>query len=252
MTNEYNIYCDESCHLQRPDEKVMVLGAIIVPSKSVPKISRQLREIKIKHKLLSHAELQKDRSKQFESKWTKVSPGKEDFYLDWINYFFDTQELGFRAVVIDKSQINHEIIPGQTHDTWYYKMFFNAIEPLIDPENRYAIYLDIKDTRSEFKRRELEKVLRNSQRDYDRSIIKRVQHIRSHESEILQLADLLIGAICYKQRRMKELEKEQPSKTKLKIIELIRRRSGKTLERTTLLRERKLNLFFWQPQENVR
>ena len=31
-------------------------------------------------------------------------------------------------------------------------------------------------------------------------IIKPVQQIRAHESELLQLADFLIGAICYHNR----------------------------------------------------
>jgi len=31
MTNIYNIYCDESCHLENDGEKVMVLGAIWCP-----------------------------------------------------------------------------------------------------------------------------------------------------------------------------------------------------------------------------
>lgn len=28
---EYNLYCDESCHLENDDSNVMVLGALILP-----------------------------------------------------------------------------------------------------------------------------------------------------------------------------------------------------------------------------
>lgn len=28
---EYNLYCDESCHLEHDDSDVMVLGALIIP-----------------------------------------------------------------------------------------------------------------------------------------------------------------------------------------------------------------------------
>ncbi len=83
----------------------------------VRKINVRIREIKSKHKL----------SKSFEIKWTKVSNGKIDFYEDIINYFFDNDDLHFRALIVsDRSKLAHKRF-SQTHDTWYYKMYFNLI-----------------------------------------------------------------------------------------------------------------------------
>ena len=94
--NEYNIYCDESCHLENDHQKVMVLGASWCPANKVREISRRIREIKHEYGF----------NPNFEIKWTKVSPSKEDFYQDIIDYFFDDDDLHFRALIVpDKSVI---------------------------------------------------------------------------------------------------------------------------------------------------
>ena len=230
MTEKFNIYCDESCHLENDGIAVMVLGAIWCGVDRSAPIARRLRDIKEKH----------DLKPDFEVKWTKVSPAKVDFYLDLVDYFFDDDDLHFRGVVIpDKSKLDHAAF-DQDHDTWYYKMFFTLLAPLINPQSGYYVYLDIKDTRSETKRAKLEEVLRNSRYDSHGHIIRRVQQIRSHESELMQLADLFIGAICHHNRGL------QSSPAKAEVIRRIQRLSSKSLTQTTWPREPKLNLLRWQ------
>ena len=51
MANTYNIYCDESCHLENDHQNAMVLGAVWCPLESRRTIAEQLREIKIRHHL---------------------------------------------------------------------------------------------------------------------------------------------------------------------------------------------------------
>jgi len=251
MDGHFNIYCDESCHLDNDRSTVMVLGAVCCPLDRVVEISTRLREIKRRHRVLSEVDLQRPRSEQFELKWTKVSGAKIEFYLDWVDYFFDDDDLHFRGIIIDKSVLHHGA-QSQTHDDWYYKMLFTLLEPMIDPQHDYRIYLDIKDTRSERKRVKFEEVLRSANYDYDGNIIDRVQQIRSHESELLQVADLLIGAITYTNR---ERRGQRPgtigrlSRAKLDVIRRIQQRSRKSLERSTWLRESKFNLLCWQPRE---
>ena len=51
-----------------------------------------------------------------ELKWTKISPGKLDLYKDLVNYYFDDDDLHFRALIIpDKSKLEHKRF-NQTHD----------------------------------------------------------------------------------------------------------------------------------------
>jgi hypothetical protein len=231
MAELFNIYCDESCHLEHDASQFMVLGAVWCPAAKSHAISARIREIKTQYGLSSSLEI----------KWTKVSPAKQGFYLAIVDYFFDNDDLHFRGVLIpDKSKLDH-IAFGQSHDDWYYQMCFTLLEPVIDPEQSYCVYLDIKDTRSEDKRARLERVLRSRRADHIEAIIKKVQQIRSHESELLQLTDLLIGAIGYSNRGV------TTGSAKLALVERIRRRSKKRLDTSTWLRESKFNLFRWTP-----
>ncbi len=236
MNNTFNIYCDESCHLENDNQTVMVLGAVWCPLDKSKEIAIRLREIKQQHGLPPN----------FEIKWVKVSPAKLHFYRDVIDYFFDDGDLHFRALIVpDKSLLRHADF-DQTHDDWYYKMYFDMLKVLLTPDAHYRIYLDIKDTRSETKIVKLHEVLNNNMYDFRREIIERVQTVRSHEVEQLQLADLLIGAISYINRGLNS------SSSKVELIDRIIQRSHYRLTQTTLLREGKVNLFRWhasgQPQ----
>lgn len=234
MSQIYNIYCDESCHMENDHQKVMVLGAIWCPVEKVKEISTRIREKKKEHEL----------GPDFEIKWTKVSPSKKKFYLDIVDYFFDDDDLHFRALIVpDKSALKHQQF-GQTHDEWYYKMYFEMLKVIISPQDRYRIYLDTKDTRGGRKIEKLHEVLSNAKYDFSREIIERVQIVRSHEIEILQIADLLIGAISYLNRNL------SGSESKEAIISRIQQRSRYSLMRTTLLRESKMNIFRWSASES--
>lgn len=234
MSEIFNIYCDESCHLENDRQKVMLLGAIWCPLDKSREIAVRLREIKQKHGL----------SPGFEVKWTKVSQAGLAFYLDLVDYFFDDDDLYFRALLVpDKSLLRHGAFPGQDHDEWYYKMYFDMLKVIIRPDARYRIYLDIKDTRGAQKAAKLHEVLCNDRYDFKRQIIERLQLVRSHEVEQLQLADLLIGALAYLNRGL------QGNAGKLAVIERIQERSGYDLTRSTLLREEKTNLFRWHAAE---
>jgi len=233
MPVTYNIYCDESCHLEHDHQGIMVLGAVWCLLDKTKEIARAMRAIKMRHGLPA----------DFEVKWTKVSPSQLGFYLDLVDFFFDEQDLHFRALIVpDKAKLDHKVF-GQSHDDWYFKMYFSMLKVIFQPHARYRIYLDIKDSRSAPKIVRLRDVLCNNLYDFSREIIEGIQTVRSHEVEQLALADLLIGAIAYANRGLTS----SPAKTK--VVERIRQRSHYELTRTTLLREDKMNLFRWQAME---
>lgn len=233
MTSTYNIYCDESCHLEHDGQSAMVLGAVWCPIERSREASVRLREIKSRHGM----------APTFEVKWTKVSASKQQLYIDLVDYFLDDDDLHFRALVVpDKSRLNHQAFPGQNHDVWYYKMYFEMLKVLLTPEDRYRIYIDIKDTRGAAKVRKLHEVLCNDLYDFNRDVVERVQQVRSHELELLQLADLLIGAVSYVNRGL------GGNAGKLAVLDRLRARTHYSLTKSTLLREQKLNVFRWQPQ----
>lgn len=231
----FNIYCDESCHLEHDGQKAMVLGAVWCPAEKSRHLATGLRGIKALHGLPSY----------FELKWTKVSPAKLAFYLNVVDYFFEDDDLHFRALVVpDKSKLSHESF-GQDHDTWYYKMYFTLLSAILTDDDSYRIYLDIKDTLSEEKVQKLHEVLANAKYDFERRIVERVQQVRSEQVELLQLTDFLTGAVSYANRGI------NTSIAKAALVARIRERSRKSLTGTTLLREKKTNIFIWRPQEVV-
>ncbi|MCI0655400.1 MAG: DUF3800 domain-containing protein, partial [Methylococcaceae bacterium] len=127
--------------------------------------------------------------------------------------------------------------------TWFYKMYFDMLYVILRPDERFRFYLDIKDTRGAQKAAKLHEVLCNNMYDFSREVIERLQLVRSEEIEVLQLADLLIGAVSYLNRGL------QGNAGKAALIERMRQRSCYSLNRTTLLREDKINLFRWHAAE---
>ena len=233
----YNVYCDESCHLENDGINSMVIGAIWCSQEKLKEVNQRIKNIKMRNGI----------SPTTEMKWTKISPSKAQAYKDLIDYFFDDDALHFRAVIIpDKSKLNHKAF-NQTHDDWYYKMFFDMLKVILSPEDRYEIYIDIKDTHSHQKALKLREVCCNSMYDFSQSVIKRLQPVRSEEIQIMQLVDIMIGAVGYENRVFpSDFAKSQ---AKIDIIDLIKKRSGYSLSRTTLLREEKCNLFVWDARD---
>lgn len=230
---KYNIYCDESCHLEYDHQKIMVLGAIRCEKSYKKQAVNDIRNIKEKYNM----------NKFCEVKWTKVSPDKYEMYHELVNYFFSNPNLSFRAVIVDKSQLKHDLF-NQSHDNFYYKVYYQLLCRIIVPNNENYIYLDIKDTKGARKVRKLGEILANGLYDFNMESIKNVQIINSKESELLQLADIFIGAISYLNRN--ENEKENYSKAKMNLIETIINSSGYNLRKSTFLSEEKFNLFFME------
>jgi len=234
MIITYNIYCDESCHLENDRIPVMLLGAIWCPHDQKKSISKEIRQIKMQN------------NARGELKWTKVSNSKLSFYLKVLDYFFCKEGLNFRCVLVDgKERLNHSYFNQGSHDSFYYKMYYQLLLNIVDrKDSRFNIYLDIKDTRGSRKIRELNTILHNKLSDNERSIISHIQLVRSHESEFVQLADFLIGAIAYHNRQ--DIQKKNSAKND--IIEKIKTYTGTDLLNSTSPWEEKFNLFVFTPR----
>lgn len=230
MLIEYNIYCDESCHLEHDGQKIMALGAVWCPKAKKDEIFIRLRELKVKHNL----------NPCFELKWNKVSKTKLCYYEDIVDYFFDNEDLHFRVLIVpDKSVLDH-VNHGQTHDDFYYKMYFDLLKVILDPKHGYNIYIDIKDSRSQGKVVKLKDVLRNNHYDYSKTIIRGLQQVLSQEVELIQLADFFTGALSYVHRGL------STNSSKVALIDRIKKRSGYSLLSSTLYKEDKVNVFIWK------
>lgn len=223
MSKTFNIYCDESTHLIHDGHPYMLLGYISIAYPQIRIAKQEIKAIKSRHNYNE------------EFKWTNIHDATYKVYAELIDWFF-MNDLEFRAVVVDKSQID-ETRPEYTFNDFYFRMYFQLLHTKVDFQNTYNVYMDIKDTCSSEKLETLKKIM-----SYNSSI-GRFQFIRSHESVFIQLADVLIGAINYNLR----IEKGDVSGkvlAKRKIIGKIKKHSNISLNTTTPLSRRKFNLFF--------
>ena len=230
MGQNFRIYCDESCHLENSDDRVMLLGGVWTNTEHIFRLAEELRALKAKH------------NAKGELKWIKVSRSKVAFYEELIDWFFTKPELNFRCLVVDdKKKLDHSYFNQGSHDSFYYKMYFYLLRHILTHSSNYEIYLDIKDTRSQRKILQLKKILEKTTKDYTGLQIQKIQQIRSHESELLQFADFLLGAVSYKCRDI------QGNFAKLAVIQRIYKHTGLELKSTTPPWETKFNIFVFTP-----
>lgn len=221
-----NIYCDESCHLENEKCKTMVVSCIRCPQDKVKEISNDIIAIKKKHKIWEYAEI----------KWTKVSESRKDFYVELLNYFFENQDLKFRAIVIDKTNLNHPA-RKQNHNTWYFKMIYYLVDKILEEHKSYNVFVDKKE--DSYQARYELKTTRDFLRRHCEHL--NMQNITSYQSELMQLNDFIQGIVCYYNRKLHL--SDSANVAKVELVNMLNKK-GVDLEHTN--RDIKFNLLFWE------
>lgn len=219
MNKTFNLYCDESTHLENDGKPFMLISYIGCPYKDKVNHSKFIKELKHKHFF------------QGEIKWTGVSNSMYPFYAELVDYFFSSS-LYYRSVIVEKKQINNEK-PDFNFDEFYYKMYYQLLHHKMDMSSAYNVYIDIKDTRGSKKIKRLAEILNIK---YGR--IRNIQLIHSYESNLMQLCDFIMGAINY------HLREENVVEAKNKIITKISKNADLPLHKSTSKWNDKFNLFF--------
>ncbi len=228
----YNLYVDESCHLEHDGFSAMTIGYTKILNSNYAKVKHEIKQLKLKHKAPT------------ELKWNKLSYSRINFYKELVDYFF-ASEISFRCVLIkNKHNLDNNKFNLGDHNAFYYKIIYLLLynRYVNDEANDYNVILDIKDTRGKIRLNKLKEVLDN--KFNNNSPFKYFQNIRSHENELLQLTDFFIGAIAYKARGLDK--QENCSKVKKEIIEYIETKSGYILNLGTEPWIEKFNIFNFQ------
>lgn len=226
----YKIFCDESCHLEHDHADIMVLGALYCSNKKSIELSKAIKQLKVKHEYRP------------ELKWSKLHKNLWLLYKDLIDLFINDDEIHFKATVVsNKKALNHEFFNEGSHNTFYYKMFYYTLRDFLEKENEYRIYLDFMDTHGSYKTRKLNEILENGACG---EITTQITIIRSHESVIMQLCDLMIGAIAYRNRH--DIEKNSPIKNQ--FIDYLENLLKRELTTGTPPWEKQFNIFQFQPR----
>ena len=224
---KYCIYGDESCHLLHDGIDFMAFGAIWCKEQEIKKSINKIKEIKEKYC-----------SKFQELKWSKISPSNLNMYKEIIDYFFIEDDLNFRCYII-KNKSKFKFKDKDDFEEFYYKSYFIMQNNILKRKDKVKIYLYMKDSRSIKILKKLKKILQIANSNFSEKIIlNKIQTIRSYESQLMQLADILIGAIIYKNRNL------NTSSAKLEIIKFIEDKFKINLSYSTLMREKKFNIFY--------
>lgn len=207
----------------------MLVGCIWTDKKSVSHLHAELDELKEKHKARG------------ELKWQKVSNSRLPFFQEVVDWFFSTDALHFRTVVVtDKTKLNHALFNRGSHDEFYYKLYYQLLHRILVPANSYEIYVDLKDTRGRLMLPTLRDVLCNAK--HDNKIITHIQNVHSREIGLVQLADFLLGAVAYRNRNL------QSNPAKVALVQRIEAFHKKSLVHTSPLSEQKFDVFLFQPK----
>lgn len=229
---KFNIYCDESCHLPNDNSNFMVIGGIKCPKSKAYLLNHEIKALKVKHGLFEYSEL----------KWNKVTEKKLDLYKDVVDLFFKYDFLTFRAVLAENKKSLSLDKYNISYDDWYYRIYYLALKEMIDINNTYNIYIDIKDTNGTMKICKLQDVLNHTLYDFSSSTVSKIQEVRSDQVNILQLSDILIGAISHNARGLSS------SKAKTELISYISEKAQRPLIYSSPKSEIKFNIFRWSPR----
>lgn len=228
----YNIFVDESCHLEHDNVPVLCVGYVKISTKHYEQIKMKIIELKELYKTSG------------EIKWNKFSNSRLPLYKNIVDLFFSSN-MEFRSVLIKyKERLNHDDYNQGSHDNYYYKMMYYLLRPNT-PISEYRVFMDIKDTRGKEKLVKLQEVFLNAHNGV--SPFTHFQHLRSHENVFFQIVDLFIGAITYKTRM--DIEPKNKHKGKVEFIEYLENASGYLLNESTPLWEQKFNIFDHQPRK---
>lgn len=228
-----NIYCDESCHILNSNySNIMAMAALICPKSKYKEVTNEIKEIKLKHNISVTSEM----------KWTKISSAKESAYLDLVKLFFKKKYLEFRIILINKDELKK----STNYNTFYYKMCYLLIKYMMRPQTINNIYLDKKDTLGYQRISILHDCLDKVKDHYDMDTIKvnNIQNIQSHEVQLMQITDILMGAVVYDARKLNKVT------AKTNIINFIKDKAGLSFEKTTPLSQHKFNILKFRPGIN--
>ena len=226
-----DIYCDES----RQDllasslsvgenNKYCCIGGLLLSADSRPRVKAALKALKEKYQIYG------------EIKWGTVSPNKIQFYLALVDLFFDLPELSFRTVVIDASKIRNSVFNENDQELGYYKFYYQLLYHWVLQDNEYRVFTDQKTNKDKKRLQELRRIINTTFTLSDP--ICSIQAIDSKESLILQLQNVLMGAVGYKFN----YQNGGASKAKEKIVARIETRLGRKIS-ATYPSERKFNIF---------
>lgn len=219
------VYSDESMHIRNDGYDFMVLSSIYMRESTKNKLNKEINTY-LKNSKLSG-----------ELKWTKISNGNLIHYknvLNIISTYNKNNQLNVRNLLaLNKTKFTKD------SDEYYNIMFFYLFKYIItvlENEKHFHLFIDYKDNQSGKTADKLALYLNNT--FYNKINIKCTPE-NSKDHRMIQVADIIAGAMSYKKRDLKT------SKAKIAIIDHIEKIFDVTLNQSSPFSNSSFNTFIW-------
>lgn len=190
----YHLYCDESS-TDKGHSHMVFAGALA----SADNAARFSRGIDVWRKQVSMTK---------ELKWTKVTNDKLNQYTSFVNGAFsriEQNDLFFRSVVFPVMDIDYAKFHSGSKDLGYYKLMYtfivNSFPRFLKADDKLLIFMDEQSSNQSL---ETLKTCLNKTifRQLGRSEqVRNIQPVDSKQSNMIQLVDVLMGAVAFHNNR---------------------------------------------------
>ena len=224
---KFEVYCDE-CRpdlltTKNPKARFMTIGGLWLQADDRQEFKLAIHELRDKHRIGG------------EFKWQKISPSRVDFYTELIDWFMSMEgRLRFRCIIVEQKKVNLVKFHEGDQEMGFYKFYYQMLHHWIADFNEYAIFCDFKQNRLRDRLHILQQCLDRANLS---SQISGVQAVRSDESVLIQLADVLSGAASARLNAI-----VTPESAKETVIARLEQHIGHRVG-PTCLGEKKFNIF---------
>ena len=191
----FSVFCDESWRMTGGGSWFVALGATVCDTACVRSYVESARRLKVRYGFRAG----------FVTGWTKISPAKAVFYRETIDMFLHRDNLRFVGLIGESGKNPEEDGRVPRHGSRE-ELDRRLLGAVLQGPHRYRVYTGVTDTRGGARLRRLRETVDALPPGDDRPpgdcrpCVERIQQIRAGESELLQLTDLLTGALAYANR----------------------------------------------------
>ena len=216
----YRIFSDES---RQTRDRYMVLAGIIINQDEISNFESTMLKYRTDNQMNS------------ELKWSRVSNNKLEKYKIFVDYFFalcDTDKLHFKATIFDNHTVNHRKFSQGDKEIGFYKFYyilfkwFSRIYFNVDTPN-VSVVIHPDHRSSKYNLGDLRDILNNGfNKDFQPHFrpYRAIEPLDSKKSEIIQVLDIILGAIGYVKNGY--LLHGEANKAKVELCEYIRKKAG--------------------------
>lgn len=224
----YRLYCDES---RIQDARHMLIGGLWVLDEAEAALRQCLQDVRSEYRMTA------------EFKWTKVSRAKRAAYAAWVDAFLDSPGVTFRCIVVDTHVLDYKTFHRGDEELGFYKFYYLLVSRNLMPAHSYWLYTDERRNRKA-NRLEVLRIVTNRywQKQAGVMPLRGIEPRRSHGEDLLQLTDVLLGAVGYAWNGLDT----SPAKRELGA-HLAARLGWATLRTATRRDASKVNQWLWRP-----